>query len=197
MMKPLDRIINEITAEARAEAGRLIADAKEEAVKIKNHALSDAAEIEAEGEKKADEEYRRIIERAESAAKVSESRAALSEKQKIIGELISAAKEKAEELPTDEYFSLMLRLLDRYAAEKKHGEIILSEGDYDRITPPFKNALRKRKLHISDRTGDFKIGFILVYGDIEENCTLDALVEAEHERLSERVAEFMFGGREG
>lgn len=196
MMNPLDRIVNEITAQAGAEAGRLIADAKAEAAKIKNHALENAAEIEAEGERKADEEYRRIIGRAESAAEVAESRASLSEKQKIISEVISAAKEKAEGLPADEYFSIMLRLLDRYAADKKHGEIILSEGDYARITPPFKNALRKRKLHLSDRTGDFKSGFILVYGDIEENCTLDALMEAEHERLSERVAEFMFGGRE-
>ncbi|NLX93741.1 MAG: hypothetical protein GXZ02_07760, partial [Clostridiales bacterium] len=38
-------------------------------------------------------------------------------------------------------------------------------------------------------------GFILVYGDIEMNCTFDALLEESHDELKEKIAQLFFNER--
>ena len=47
-------------------------------------------------------------------------------------------------------------------------------------------------LHISGDTRDIDGGFVLTYGGIEENCSIDALFDAAHEVLQDKVQEILF-----
>ena len=47
-------------------------------------------------------------------------------------------------------------------------------------------------LHISDIPGKLDGGFILSYGEIEENCSIEALFDSERERLKDLVQEILF-----
>ena len=75
------------------------------------------------------------------------------------------------QLDTEGYFRTMERILKTYvlAAAEKGGSLVLS----------------KEQKAIED-------GFILVYGGIEENCTLKALLDAKKDELQDKVNEILF-----
>lgn len=191
-MNGLDKIINEIALEADADAEKITAEAREKAEKLINRAREQETEILHHAEETAADESRKAQMRADAAAKAEMKRAVLKEKQSIIGEVLERAAAVIKDSNPDKYFSFMLRLLDKYA-EEKTGEIILSERAKICITPEFRDAIAKKGLRISEKSGDFTGGFILVYGEIEENCTLEALMESEHDRLHDIISRFLFG----
>ena len=49
---------------------------------------------------------------------------------------------------------------------------------------------------MSDETIDTTGGFVLSYGGIEQNCTFKALIDAEREKLTDKVTKVLFGGTE-
>lgn len=191
-MSGLDKIINDITLEAEADAEKVKADARKKAEKIISRAREKEAEILSTAEQSAVVEGKKAAMRADAAARTNEKRMMLKEKQQIIDEVLDAAKHEIAQYSNEKYFDFMLKLVEKYA-EEEQGEIIVSESAKKNITSEFRDAISKKGLVLSDRTGDFEIGFILVYGDIEENCTLDALMESEHDRLHDVISEFLFG----
>ena len=67
----------------------------------------------------------------------------------------------------------------------KEGEIVFSQKDKNRLPSGFeakiKDALNGKpgaQLTISNNTRNIKSGFVLVYGDIEENCSFQILSAA-------------------
>lgn len=59
----------------------------------------------------------------------------------------------------------------------------------------FETSLAKSangKLTVSRETRDIDGGFVLSYGGIEENCSIEALFYAARERLQDRVQELLF-----
>lgn len=191
-MNGLDKIISGIAIEAEADAERIRAEAREKAEKIISRAREREAEILRDAEADAEEESRSTAMRAEAAGRAEEKRAVLREKQSIITEIINNAVQTVLDYKPERYFNLMIRLLEKYA-ENRPGEIIMSEAAKTWITPEFYSAITKKGLKISDKSGDFHGGFILVYDEIEENCTLDALIESERDRLHDIISRFLFG----
>lgn len=191
-MNGLDKIISGIALEAEAEAEKIKAEARAKAEKIISRAREREAEILRDAEAKAAEESRSIAMRAEAAGRAEEKRAILREKQSIITDVLNNTVQTVLDYKPERYFNFMLRLLDKYA-EERPGEIIMSETAKTWITPEFSSAIAEKGLKISDKSGDFHGGFILVYDEIEENCTLDALLESEHDRLHDIISRFLFG----
>ncbi len=191
-MNGLDKIISGIALEAEEDAEKIKAEARAKAERIISRAREREAEILSDAEAKAAEESRSIAMRAEAAARAEEKRAVLREKQSIITEVLDNAVRNVLDYNPERYFNLMIRLLEKYA-EDKPGEIIMSDAAKTWITPEFYGAIAKKGLKISDKFGDFQGGFILRYGEIEENCTLDALLESEHDRLHDIISRFLFG----
>ena len=191
-MNGLDKIINSIALDAEGEAKRITAEAKAEAERIVSRARVAAAKTEQDGKTEAEAECNRIITRAESADEVAAARIMLREKQQTVSEVIDSVKAELASMDTERYFEYMERLLSRYA-ENEQGQIILSETDKKRMPERFGVLLNEKKLSVSDKTADAEAGFILVYGDIEENCTIDALLASEHDRLHDAVSRFLFG----
>lgn len=49
-------------------------------------------------------------------------------------------------------------------------------------------------LKISRQTRKIDGGFVLVYGGIEENCSFEALFDAKHDELQDKVHGIVFSG---
>ncbi len=190
-MNGLDRIIDGILDDAKRESEKITAGAKAMSDDIIQKAKEKAGKLIDDAKIQAENEYSRIIKGAESAAEVTEKRLFLREKQDIIESILKAVKEKISSLDDESYFKLMERLLDKYATGEK-GELALSERDKTRKDFGFAETAAAKGLKMSDVARSIDSGFVLVYGDIEENCSVEAVMEAEKERLYDVINSFLF-----
>ncbi|NLC19293.1 MAG: hypothetical protein GX757_08780 [Clostridiales bacterium] len=197
-MTGLDKILKAIEDEAQAKADEIINEAKKTADDILAAAKQEGEQQAALITQKLSNEVNSIISRAESAANLLERKAILEAKQQIINETISKARASLSELSDEEYTGIILKLIIRYAHNTR-GEIIFSTADKKRLPADFadriKAALSDRagaELVLSERSANINGGFLLVYGDIEENCSFDALFEAAKDDLQDKVNSFLF-----
>lgn len=190
-MTGLDKILNEIRKESEDKVSRIISEATAEADKITAEAKQRAdAEVKAINEK-TEKQEKEILERAKSAGELSVRKTVLLKKHEIIGEIINKAKEKLITLPDAEYFGFLTKMLDKFAHGEK-GTILMSKSDKERIPESFKKTLDEKRLTLSKDDMKESGGFILIYGDIEEKCTFDALFDGESERLTDTVMKTVF-----
>ena len=76
--------------------------------------------------------------------------------------------------------------------------MFLSDRDIKRMPGNFQKEISEiaesvgGKLSISTNPKNIKNGCILVYGGIEENCTIDALFEERRNYLSDMVQKMLF-----
>lgn len=182
-----DKNANEIIEKANREEQEILAAAKQETVKK----CSDIA-VKSEMDRKA------VISRAESAAALLEKKIILDAKQQMISNVISKARKSLTDLPDGEYFQIILRMVKKYA-HNKPGNILFSAADKKRLPSDFdallKTALAEKagaSLTVSSETVSLEGGFILKYGDIEENCSFDAIFSSAKEDLQDKVNTLLF-----
>lgn len=176
-----------VIAQAETEAQKIVEEAKKEAeIKCSEIALQSENDVKA------------IYSRAESSASLLERKIILDTKQQLINEVIQKAKNYLTDLTDEEYLDIILRLIKKNA-HSKPGKIKISKEDRKRLPKNFdtllNNALSDKEgaaLTVSDEDADIKGGFILTYGDIEENCTFDALFNAAREELQDKVYQLLF-----
>ena len=180
-MSGLDKIVQQIQDEARQAASETVDKAKAEAMAITSKAGVDAAARRESIRSQADSDVKNVLSAAESAAQLAKRRALLSAKQEIIGKLIAETQKDFYALPDDEYFALIL--------------IIFSKKDLDRLPKGFAGKISssaKGELELSKETRPIDGGFVLSYGGIEENCSVEALFYAAREQLQDKVSGILF-----
>ncbi|MDF2539964.1 MAG: hypothetical protein K0S76_2985 [Herbinix sp.] len=197
-MTGLEKILKAIEADATAGADTVIAQAKREAEEI-----LEAAKIEAEKKcnqiaEKSEADVKAIISRAESAATLQEKKIILDAKQQIISNIISNARNSLAKLPNSEYTDIILQMVKKYA-HNKSGKLLFSAEDKIRLSADFdaklKQALSDKpaaSLTVSEETASMDGGFLLIYGDIEENCSFDAMFSAAKDTLQDKVNSLLF-----
>lgn len=196
-MTGLDKIIGRIKGESDAAAAQVLEKAKAEADKILGEAKVEAARECVKIEHDSAAAVADRLARAKSAADLQKRKTILAKKQSLIGEVIEKAKQSLETLPDAEYFDFILKLAAR-AAWAEEGKILFSKKDLDRLPDGFEEKLaaaaeaRGGKLAVSKETRTIDGGFVLVYGGVEENCSLTALFESAHENLQDKVQELLF-----
>lgn len=198
-MTGLEKIIQEIEAEGKSNADRILAEAEKEADEIIASARKEAETKSAEIAEKPAQEIEAIINRAHSGAALIRRQTILNAKQKMINDIIDKARLKLTGLPDSDYFDIILKIVQKYA-HKQDGIIKFSRADLDRMPKHFEKSLNKAikdienaSLTISDESAPIDGGFILVYGDIEENCSFEALFSNAKDDLQDKVNEFLFG----
>lgn len=198
-MTGLEKIIQEIEAEGKSNADRILAEANKEAEEILASAKKEAETKSAEIAEKPAQEIKAIINRANSQAALIKRQKILNAKQQVINEIIDKARLKLTGLPDNEYFDIILKIAQKYA-HKGEGIITFSRTDLDRLPKHFEKTLNKAikdienaSLTISQDSAPIEGGFILKYGDIEENCSFEALFSYAKEDLQDKVNEFLFG----
>ena len=108
------------------------------------------------------------------------------------------AMEQLKQLPADQYFEILVTMIKKYA-EPLPGEIMFSSEDKKRLPNNFEElinaALADKEgatLKISNNNREINGGFILSYGEVEENCSFEALFLAERENLIDKVGSVLF-----
>ncbi len=196
-MTGLEKIVQEILDEAESSAGQAVSAAGREAAGIEEEAGKSSGRQAEEIIRSSKEAAVEILKRAQSSAELKKRQKVLQAKQEMIRDVIGRARQTLSELPDDSYFDVILKVAAK-AALPQEGEMILSPEDRSRVPEGFAQRLeetaraRSGSLKISEETRSLSGGFILVYGGVEENCSFDALFEAEHERLTDRVNELLF-----
>ncbi|MBR5614802.1 MAG: V-type ATP synthase subunit E [Clostridia bacterium] len=191
-MTGLENILAQIETEAKAKAAKITAEAERSAEKCVDEAVLKAEEISNDYKALAQKRAEELISRAKTADEVKLSRARLLKKQQIIKATFENAKTEIKQQKASDYFAFLESLLKKYALEKP-GTIVLDAEDIKEVTDSFKTMVNQYGLEVSAGNVSARNGFILVYGSIEVNCTIDAVLDAEAEEISDMLNEFLFG----
>ena len=139
----LEAIEMRISVDARAEAERIIDEAQARAADITSHAIDNGQriieEILSKAENKAEEQRRRAL----GMAGLERRKELLQEKRRLLDTVFESAIRRLNDLPTDDYFSLIFAMITK---EAPHGdkELVLSETDFARLPTGFMEDLNKK-----------------------------------------------------
>ena len=196
-MTGLDKITSQIQEEAEVSAKERLDAANKEAEQILADAQAACKVMEQEALEKAAAEKANQDGRAHSAAEQKRKTALLQTKQEIIAEVIGKAYETLKNEDTKSYFLTMEKLLNTYVLAES-GEIYFSEADLARMPADFEQKIKAAaeakggKLVLKKEPKTIPDGFVLVYGGVEENCTLKALFDVKKDQLQDKVNEILF-----
>lgn len=197
-MTGLEKILKHIEEEANAAAQVVLAETKVKAEEITAAAQAEGEKKRADIAERSKTEVQASLSRAESSALLQEKKMILVAKQQVISDIISKAKEALLNMSKAEYSDVIVKMLGKNALPQS-GLILFSLADKERLIEQFQdtiqNALQGIKgatLTISEDTRAIDGGFILIYGDVELNCSFDALFFAARESLQDKVCEVLF-----
>lgn len=159
-------------AEATAKAGEILKEADRE-TEVQVEKISAKAQVDAENY------TQRII----SSCEMQRKQAILRAKQEVIADVLDKAYDRVLHLDTKTYFEMMMKMLGRFVLGQS-GEICFSAEDLRRMPTGFEEVIQSvaiekgGSLRLSRDVREMRGGFILIYGGIEENCTIKALFDA-------------------
>lgn len=196
-MSGLDKMKSQILDEANHSADKKIAEAKAKAEKILEEAEAEAAAQAEVISNKAQADAESYKQRIESSCEMQCKQAILRAKQDVIAAVLDKAYNKVLSLETGEYFDMIRRMLDKYVLPEE-GIICFSAEDLKRMPTGFEAEIQKAAvskggaLKLSREAKEMEGGFVLIYGGIEENCTVKALFDAKRDELSDKVQGLLF-----
>lgn len=196
-MGGLDKIIEEIKDQANAEAGQILKEADEYCDEYMKE-ITDKVADEVEAFEKKEKSKRDLYdEKVKSGALFRERNEILKTKQQCINEVIKEAEYTICNLETKQYFDFLSKLFEANF-DGTDGEMFFGKEDLERIPEEFKERIKAiadnkgAKVNISNKTKNIKNGFILVYGEIEENCTIQSLFDEKSDALRDIVNKELF-----
>ena len=220
-MTGLDKIKDKIIAEAQLDAERMIEDAQKKCNEILLRASGDADNIKAELDVAAHREAESLISRAKSGAALEKRNIIAQAKSHAADLAFETAKKEILSLPDEQYIEFLAKLLvsalssqldiektnrELYGEESNEApvDVLLSQEDILRagtkIIPAAKKmAAGKPVSHLLERAGvsvetaKIEGGMIIRIGDLDINCSVEALIESAKERLEGDVARILFG----
>ena len=196
-MTGIEKMKSQILDEAKAAAEGKIAEAKAQAEETIRNAKEDAAKQTESILHKSKNDVSNYQERLESSIDLQKRTKILAAKQEVIAGVLEKARAKVEAMEAGEYFSMLLKMVEKYALAQD-GEICLCAADLARLPEGFEaevSRIAKEKggsLKLSGEGKQIKNGFILVYGGVEENCTINAMFDAKKDELSDIVHRLVF-----
>lgn len=196
-MSGIENITREILQEAEESAASELQEARAKAEEVVEKAREGANELSKKAHVKADADAKAFVERAKAEAESYSKRAVLLAKSEIIKSVLSKAKEKFLSAAPADYFAKLLSLIEK-SAMKGDGEIILSQSDKARIPSDFAakaDAAAKKaggSLKLSSETADISGGFILRYGGIDINSSVDAIMNDRETEFEDAIRQTLW-----
>ena len=177
---------------------RILEEAQSTAQEILDKAKADADAAVQAARESAEAEAAKILERAkrdaadygvrvDSSMDMQRKQAILAAKQEVIGGVLEKA-----------YDAVMDKLLEKHALPEA-GAICFSAKDLGRMPAGFPDKIKNiaaskgGSLTVSEKPEKIDGGFLLVYGGIEENCTISAVFASRREEMSDQVNRLLFG----
>lgn len=196
-MANIDKIVEEILSEARKTAAEKKEAANAEASKIISSAQEECKKLESDIAAKAEQDKKNASDRAKSSAQLKKRQMILNARQEIISDVLVKAYDSIFALDDKTYFQMLEKMLKKYSLAKD-GEIYFSKKDLNRMPADFEdkisNAAKQNggSLKLSKDSRPIDGGFILVYGGVEENCSIQTMFHTEKEYLADKVHEILF-----
>ncbi len=195
-MTGLEKIIAEIKDEAAVEAEKAIESATNEAKKIVEAAKAESAQVVSRIETAASSDVSDMEKNREGAIALQRRQHILATKQELLAETLQKARDSLYDLPQDAYFDLIVRLV-AVTAHTGQGELMLSEADKKRLPKDFEKKVKAAvakdvQLTVSDATRPIDGGFVLKYGDVEENCSFAAIFDTRADEFADLIRDTLF-----
>ena len=196
-MGGLDKIIGHISHDAENEVKSVLDAAKAQAESIVNDAKEKTAEECDRINKKAATEVQSILDRGRSSAELKTKQILLTGRQELISETINMVRDRLNSLSDEEYTEFITGLFAKHVPNKD-AVLKLNAADMKRIPKEVLDGFVKKaeeagaKLTVSGEAAGIKNGFVLDFGEIEENCTFDALIDQNIEELQDKVKSLLF-----
>lgn len=200
MATGLEKMLQQILEEANAIAKEKTDAAKAEAESIMAEAQKAASAVESENEAKIAALEHSSNEKANSSAQLKRRQVFLAMRQEIITDILNQAQQKLISMKTEEYFAYIEKMLKKYA-QAKSGEICFNAKDLKRMPAEFETVIAQAakqnggELTLSRQPVSITGGFILTYGGIEENCSVEAMFHTQKEMLADEINKFMFDNK--
>lgn len=191
-MTGLENIIREIETESAETVSDILGKANGAAAVTLRDAEKAAEQLKESFRREAERKAAETADRAAANDEMELKRAILKKKQEIIRKTLDGTRRALTETRDKGYFEMLTSLLNRYAAEGKAGEILMTDADKKAMTKDFEAAVSAHGLKVSDKALVADSGFVLVYGSIEINCTVDAIFDAYADELSDMLGAFLF-----
>lgn len=196
-MSGLDKIIARISDESAGRAKEVLDEARKKAESITADGLKRTAEECERINKKAEAAVLSTAEKGQASADLKHKQILLQGKQELMTEVIDTARKRLDSLDDGAYREFILKLFKKHLP-KQDAELMLSAHDKERLGESVLAELKSLaeqngvKLTLSDKPGNIKNGFVLSYGGVEENCTVEALLEQSMDELSDKVRDILF-----
>ena len=196
-MRGLEKMIQQIEAQAQAQADELLRSAQAQAEQIRSEEKARREQALARIAERSARELAACQARGDSSLDQQRRMALLAAKQEIIAQLLADALQTLQAWPAEEYFAAVLKLAERYVRPMA-GRMLLAKADLDRFPQGYGEKLaaiardRGGSLTISGSDRVSGGGFVLVYGGVEENCTFPALFDARREELQDLAHRLLF-----
>lgn len=196
-MSGLDKIIARISEEAEAKAGAIISEAEKKAADTATESAAKTAEECERIAKKADALVRNTEERGKASAELRTKQIMLGSKQELMNEVLAEARSRIDGLPDNEYAAFIEKLFSKHVPSED-AVLKLNSRDIARLPEETLDRMKAEaeahgaELKISDEPVDIRDGFILDFGGVEENCTIDALIEQNTDDLSDKIRDILF-----
>ncbi len=194
--------------EAEQVVEKILADARAEADKIKKQADDKQANEQAKLSEKLDEHKKQteILARQAgedekshilAAARMDIAKQLLTEKRKILDEVFEQARRQLQNLPDEEYHSLIKKLL-LDVVETGDEEVIVDTNE-SRISEELIKEVnqqlgsdRKGNLKLSGQRQNIGAGFILARGKVKTNVSIEVLLDQARKELEIELAKELF-----
>lgn len=192
-----EQVIGKILADARADADRIRTEAEEREAGERSRADKEIAQFEQETEVLAEKAATDEISQRQAVARMEVAKEYLTAKASIVDEVFAEARRAIEKLPDNEYRGLMARLM--LAAVESGDEQVIAGKDDPRIDQKLVDEVNgklksqgKGNLTLSPEKHNFGGGFLLKHGKVRTNVTLDVLVQQARKDLEIELARDLF-----
>ncbi|HML73839.1 MAG TPA: V-type ATP synthase subunit E [Anaerohalosphaeraceae bacterium] len=192
-----EQVVQKIVSQARAEADKILAAAREAAGKEKQRLDQELGVFAGDARKAAEAAGQDKLARMLAAARMQNARELLAAKGQVLDELFARVKQRIEQMPDGEYLELMKRLLHK-SVQTGQEEVIVGRHE-GRINQDFLNRINgelagqgKGHLHLSSTREDISGGFILSSGKVRINASVDVLVAQLRDAMEMQLTAELF-----
>ena len=192
-----EQVVQKILSEAKAEAEKIVNDAKAKVDEQKAQLDSEIKDFDSETQEQAKAAAEDKLQRMLANARMANAKQLLAAKGELLDEVFEKAKDAVNTLPDDQYLALMTELMKR-SVETGDEEVIIGK-DEKRINEQFISKLNKElgsgfkgNLRLSDQRADLAGGFILSRGKVQINAETDVLIDSLRDTMETELAQMLF-----
>ena len=196
-MTGIEKIITKIEEDCNAICEDIISRAQVEAQAILDNAQIEAEKAKDEAIAAVKNKCKTDIELSKSKAEHEHKKAILATKISIINETIDESINKLKNLPDSDYFNVITMLIKRYA-QNGCGVLRFSKKDLNRLPQDFEASLNGmfmdsgKSFVVSNESINIDGGVVIVYNDVEQNCTFNSLLNASLDEIKDELFEEIF-----